>query len=144
MNKHFNNLKENKKFFLKFVDELIKDEKDFDFILPKKMSDKINGVRTMSPFESRGMNRAQIENIQRQRNLQTQPKEVDILDLIKLNAIFFILTKYLNVDKTIIKQSKAMEYYNVLLEKNNNRVKNIKDSLFENLNDLLKNIEKYI
>ena len=144
MNTHFNRLREDKELFLQFVGEVIKDEKYFDFALPKKMSDKINGVRTVSPFESRGMNRAQIENIERQRGLQTQPKETDILDLMKLNAIFFILTKYFKIDKTIINDSKAMEYYNILVEKNDKRIKNDKDPLSENINDLLKNIKKYV
>ena len=108
------------------------------------MSDKINGVRTVSPFESKGMNKIQIENIERQRGLQTQSKETDILDLMKLNAIFFILTKYFKIDKTIINDSKAMEYYNMLVEKNDKRIKNDKDPLSENLNNLLENIKKYI
>jgi hypothetical protein len=144
MNTHFNRLREDKEFFLQFVGELIKDEKYFDFALPKQMSDKINGVRTVSPFESKGMNKIQIENIERQRGLQTQSKETDVLDLMKLNAIFFILTKYFKIDKTIINDSKAMEYYNILIEKNDKRIKNDKDPLSENLNDLLENIKKYI
>lgn len=137
MNSHYNNLKTKNKKFIDFVGELIKDQKDLDFVFSKEMLDKINGVKPRAGIETLSLSAAQLANMHRQRNIHTQPIDIDFVELMQIVSIMFILIKYYNFDKKLIENSKIMQYYNLLLEKHKKHKANMSDDSFEKTIDNL-------
>lgn len=137
LNSHYNDLKTKNKKFIDFVGELIKDQKDLDFVFSKEMLDKINGVKPRAGIETLSLNAAQLANMHMQRNIHTQPRDIDFAESIQIVSIIFILVKYYNFDKKLIENSKIMQYYNLLLEKHKKHKANIRDDGFEKTIDSL-------
>jgi hypothetical protein len=144
MNLNYNNLMTENKLFIDFLGELIKDRQELDFIFSKDMFDKINMVKPRAGIQSLSLNATQLANAQGQRNIETQPGDMDVDDLIKVVSIIFILVKYYNFDKQLIEKSKVMEYHNRLLTKYQKNKSNIVADSFEKITEDLFSIVKKI
>ena len=144
MNLNYNNLMIENKLFIDFLGELIKDRQELDFIFPKDMFDKINGVQPRAGIQSLSLNTTQLANAQARRNIEAQPRDVDVDDLVNVVSIIFILVKYYNFDKKLIEKSKAMEYHNRLLVKYQKNKSNIVADSFEKITEDLFSIVKKI
>jgi tRNA(Ile)-lysidine synthase TilS/MesJ len=127
-----------------YVRELIKDRQELDFIFSKDMFDKINMVKPRAGIQSLSLNATQLANAQGQRNIETQLRDMDVDDLIKVVSIIFILVKYYNFDKQLIEKSKVMEYHNRLLMKYQKNKSNIVADSFEKITEDLFSIVKKI